>query len=133
VRETRESRRTGIDPFAAGVFVGVVVAQVDVLRRHGHPWSEVANESIIEAVDSLIPYMHARGVAHMVDNCSLTARIGTRRWGPAFEALLARTVFPAAESACVDAALIDAFDRHPVHGVLAQLLELRPSIDIAVS
>lgn len=40
-----------------------------VLREKGHPWSEICNESIIEAVDSLNPYMHARGVAFMVDNC----------------------------------------------------------------
>ena len=32
----------------------------------GHPYSEICNESIIEAVDSLNPYMHARGVAFMV-------------------------------------------------------------------
>jgi ketol-acid reductoisomerase len=37
-----------------------------VLREKGHPFSEICNESIIEAVDSLNPYMHARGVAFMV-------------------------------------------------------------------
>jgi ketol-acid reductoisomerase len=47
-------------------------ACVQVLREKGHPYSEICNESIIEAVDSLNPYMHARGVAFMVDNC---------RWG----------------------------------------------------
>lgn len=40
--------------------------QIDVLREKGHTYSEVCNESIIEAVDSLNPYMHARGVAFMV-------------------------------------------------------------------
>ena len=39
-------------------------------------------QSIIEAVDSLNPYMHARGVAFMVDNCSYTARLGSRKWAP---------------------------------------------------
>lgn len=34
--------------------------------EQGHPYSEICNESIIEAVDSLNPYMHARGVAFMV-------------------------------------------------------------------
>lgn len=48
----------------------------------GHPWSEICNESIIEATDSLNPYMHARGVAFMVDNCSYTARLGSRKWAP---------------------------------------------------
>ena len=32
------------------------------------------NESVIEAVDSLCPYMHFKGVSFMVDNCSTTAR-----------------------------------------------------------
>merc|ERR1719456_2129244 len=45
----------------------------------------VCNESVIEAVDSLNPYMHARGVAYMVDNCSYTARLGSRKWAPRFD------------------------------------------------
>lgn len=54
----------------------------------GHPYSEICNESIIEAVDSLNPYMHARGVAFMVDNCSYTARLGSRKWAPRFDYIL---------------------------------------------
>ena len=47
-----------------------MMSQIDTLREKGHSFSEVCNESVIEAVDSLNPYMHARGVAYMVDNCS---------------------------------------------------------------
>jgi ketol-acid reductoisomerase len=132
VRATRAARATAIDPFAAGVFLAVMTAQVDVLRAKGHPWSEVTNESVIEAVDSLLPYMHARGVAHMVDSCSVTARLGTRRWGPVFEAMLTREAFPAADRGAGDAAAFDRFEHHPVHAVLRTLSGLRPPVDIAV-
>ena len=49
-------------------------------------------QSIIEAVDSLNPYMHARGVAFMVDNCSYTARLGSRKWAPRFDYVLDQQV-----------------------------------------
>ena len=133
VRATRADRRTDIDGFAAGSFAAVMTAQVDLLREKGHPWSEVANESVIEAVDSLIPYMHARGVAHMVDNCSTTARLGARRWGPVFEATLARIAHPAADrGGPADRDALERFLAHPVHGVLSTLGQFRPPVDIAV-
>src|SRR4029077_10037003 len=104
-----------IDPMTAGIFCGAMVAQVDVLRHHDHAWSEIANESIIELVDSLIPYMHARGIAHMVDNCSTTARLGARRWEPRFEAAISQQVFPTLDGdADYDAELIAALDSHPI-------------------
>ena len=71
-----------------------MVPQVDVFNDDGHAWSEIANESVIELVDSLIPYMHARGIAYMVDNCSTTAWLGARRWEPRFEATISQQVFP---------------------------------------
>ena len=37
-----------------------MMAQIDVLRENGHGYSEIVNESVIEAVDSLCPYMHAK-------------------------------------------------------------------------
>ena len=70
-----------------------MMAQIDILLEHGHPYSEVANESVIESVDSLNPYMHARGVAYMVDNCSTTARLGARKWAPRFDYLLTQIAF----------------------------------------
>src|SRR5690606_23559611 len=93
----RGERELAIEPFTAGVFVATMVAQVDEFLERGHPWSEIANESIIDAVDSLLPYMHGRDVAYMVDNCSRTARLGTRRWGPRFQAAYEQIAFPAAE------------------------------------
>ena len=49
-----------------------------------------------QATDSLNPYMHARGVAFMVDNCSYTARLGSRKWAPRFDYILEQQVGGAA-------------------------------------
>ena len=61
---------------------------------HTHPQCTHTQcpQSIIEAVDSLNPYMHARGVAFMVDNCSYTARLGSRKWAPRFDYVLDQQV-----------------------------------------
>ena len=78
-------RASVMNAFTAGVYCATMMAQIEVLRRKGHSYSEICNESVIEAVDSLNPYMHARGVAFMVDNCSTTARLGSRKWAPRFD------------------------------------------------
>jgi ketol-acid reductoisomerase len=134
VRSKRAHKGPPIDGFTAGTYCGAMMAQVDVLLEHGHPYSEIANESIIEAVDSLLPYMHARGVAYMVDNCSTTARLGTRKWGPRFQAMLEQVAFPSlgAREETPDEPPA-GFLTHPVHEVLHQLGEMRPAVDIAVS
>jgi ketol-acid reductoisomerase len=108
------------------------MAQVDLLLEQGHPYSEIANESVIEAVDSLNPYMHARGVAHMVDNCSTTARLGARKWAPRFDYLLTQKAFPAMDDKTVDPAPFAAFEGHVIHQVLAVCAQMRPSVDIFV-
>jgi len=132
VRETRGDHDVDIDPLTAGIFCGAMIAQVDVLHDHGHAWSEIANESIIELVDSLIPYMHARGIAYMVDNCSTTARLGARRWEPRFEAAITQQVFPVLDGdGGYDAELLAALETHPIHDVLATIGKFRPSVDVA--
>lgn len=133
VRARRETTETAIDPFTAGIFVGTMMAQIDVLAGYSHPWSEIANESVIEAVDSLLPYMHARGVDYMVDNCSVTARLGTRKWGPRFQAVLDQIVYPSVDNESTVDIEMDAFHAHPIHEVLATVATLRPPVDIAVS
>ena len=128
-----DAQPTAMDGFTAGTFCGAMMAQVDILVEHGHPYSEIANESIIEAVDSLLPYMHARGVAYMVDNCSTTARLGARKWGPRFQAQLEQVAFPAV--AGLDETpdqMPEGFATHPVHEVLHKLSQMRPPVDIAV-
>jgi ketol-acid reductoisomerase len=80
------------------VYVAVMMAQIDVLRAAGHSYSEIVNESVIEAVDSLCPYMHYKGVAFMVDNCSLTARLGSRKWAPRFDYILDQLAYTAIDN-----------------------------------
>jgi hypothetical protein len=86
-------------------------------RAQGHPYSEICNESIIEAVDSLNPYMHARGVAFMVDNCSYTARLGSRKWAPRFDWILEQQAYVAIDNDSVDEEAFQTFLSDPVHKV----------------
>jgi ketol-acid reductoisomerase len=133
VRAQRVEDKIPVHPFTAGVYVATMMAQIDVLLEKGHPYSEAANESVIESVDSLNPYMHARGVAYMVDNCSTTARLGSRRWAPRFDYLLTQVAYVAVdEGAAGDRALLDAFKSNKIHKVLAVCAEMRPSVDISV-
>lgn len=133
VRAQRDEAKIPLNPFTAGVFVGTMMAQIDILLESGHPYSEAANESVIEAVDSLNPYMHSRGVAYMVDNCSITARLGTRKWAPRFDYVLQTEAYVAVDgNQPVDAALIEAFKRNPIHAALAACAKVRPSVDIFV-
>ena len=134
MRATRVESAIPLDPFTAGVYVATMMAQVDVLREKGHAYSEICNESIIEAVDSLNPYMHARGVAFMVDNCSTTARLGARKWAPRFDYNLEQQAYSAVDAgAPVSAELQSAFLAHPVHAAQAVCAKLRPTVDISVS
>jgi ketol-acid reductoisomerase len=133
-RRTRDDNDLPLDPFTAGIFCGVMTAQIDTFIENGHPYSEIANESVIEATDSLNPYMHARGVSYMVDNCSTTARLGSRKWAPRFDYLLTQVAFPAIDdgSAAPDTTLVKAFEDHDIHEVLRICGEMRPSVDIFV-
>jgi len=134
VRAKRDADKIPVHPFTAGVYIAVMMAQIDILVENGHPLSEAANESVIESVDSLNPYMHARGVAYMVDNCSTTARLGTRKWGPRFQAMLEQVAFPAlTERDATPEEMPDGFLTHPVHEVLHRLSAMRPPVDIAVT
>jgi ketol-acid reductoisomerase len=133
VRARRGSYATPINPVTAGVYIATMMAQVDLLKEKGHPYSEIANESIIEAVDSLNPYVHHKGVAFMIDNCSTTARLGARKWAPRFDYLLTQQAFTALDAgAPADAALIERFKTNDIHPALAECAKLRPPVDIAV-
>ncbi|GFR45619.1 hypothetical protein Agub_g7026 [Astrephomene gubernaculifera] len=133
VRAQRDESKIPLNPFTAGVYVAIMMATVEVLREKGHPFSEICNESIIEAVDSLNPYMHARGVAFMVDNCSYTARLGSRKWAPRFDYIVEQQAFVAIDAgADVDQEVMAEFLAHPVHRALATCSDMRPSVDISV-
>jgi ketol-acid reductoisomerase len=135
VRAKRIEDQIPVHPFTAGVYVATMMAQIDILLDKGHPFSEAANESVIESVDSLNPYMHARGVAYMVDNCSTTARLGSRKWAPRFDYNLTQQAYVAVDEGAAlpqAAALLDAFKSNVIHQVLKVCGELRPSVDISV-
>lgn len=123
-----------MNPFTAGSYVAMMMAQIDVLISHGHCYSEVANESVIESVDSLNPYMHARGVAYMVDNCSTTARLGSRKWAPRFDYILTEQAYVAVDDNQIknEAKILSEFKTHKIHDVLAVCASMRPSVDISV-
>jgi ketol-acid reductoisomerase len=131
VRGRREELTVHIDPVTAGIFCGGMMAQVDLLVDEHHPWSEIANESVIELVDSLIPYMHARGVAYMIDNCSTTARLGARKWALRFEAAITQQVFPLLDGRGVrNDLLVKHLEEHRLHEVLKTIGEYRPSVEM---
>jgi ketol-acid reductoisomerase len=133
VRAKRREEEIPLDPFTAGVYIATMMAQVDLLLEKGHPYSEVANESVIECVDSLNPYMHARGVAYMVDNCSTTARLGSRKWAPRFDYLITEQAYVRIDDRePVDSSPVRAFHDHPIHEVLSVAASMRPSVDIFV-
>ena len=133
VRAKRAESEIPLHPETAGLYCAAMMAQIDLLLQHGHSYSEVCNESVIEAVDSLNPYMHARGVAYMVDNCSTTARLGARKWAPRFDHLIQQEVFTAFDrQEVVNESLLQAFVQHAVHQALAECAKLRPPVDISV-
>lgn len=133
VRADRDEENIPLNPFTAGVYVATMMAQCDVLLEAGHPYSEVVNESVIEAVDSLCPYMHYRGVAFMVDNCSFTAKTGSRKWAPRFDYILEQLAYTAVDNGKhVDMDLISAFETHKVHKAVEECCKLRPTVDISV-
>lgn len=133
VRAARDDDNIPLNAFTAGVYVATMMAQCDVLLEAGHPYSEVINESVIEAVDSLCPYMHYRGIAFMVDNCSFTAKTGSRKWAPRFDYILEQLAYTAIDNGKpVDENLISDFENHMVHGAIEECCKLRPSVDISV-
>jgi len=132
VRANRKKNKVSINPITAGVYLATMMAQIDILDAKGHPYSEIVNESIIEAVDSLNPFMDFKGVAYMVDNCSTTARLGSRKWAPRFDYILNQLAYPRLNEKEYDKKLIEKFKNHKVHDALKVCGKMRPSVDISV-
>ncbi|XP_071725319.1 ketol-acid reductoisomerase, chloroplastic-like [Rutidosis leptorrhynchoides] len=134
VRAARPAGDLGpLYPFTAGVYVALMMAQIEILRKKGHSYSEIINESVIESVDSLNPFMHARGVSFMVDNCSTTARLGSRKWAPRFDYILTQQAMVAVDQGTpLNRDLISNFLSDSVHGAIEVCAQLRPTVDISV-
>ena len=67
-----------------GAIQGLLLAQYEVLREHGHSPSEAFNETVEELTQSLGPLFGAKGMDWMYANCSTTAQRGALDWAPRF-------------------------------------------------
>jgi ketol-acid reductoisomerase len=72
-----------------GCLAGVMEAQYDELRRHGHSPSEAFNETVEELTQSLIRLVDENGMDWMYSNCSVTAQRGALDWKPKFKKAVA--------------------------------------------
>jgi len=77
---------TGERGILMGALAGVMEAQYDTLREHGHSPSEAFNETVEELTQSLIRLVGENGMDWMYANCSTTAQRGALDWKPRFKA-----------------------------------------------
>jgi len=68
-----------------GCLAGVMEAQYECLRRHGHSPSEAFNETVEELTQSLIRLVAENGMDWMYANCSTTAQRGALDWKGRFK------------------------------------------------
>jgi ketol-acid reductoisomerase len=68
-----------------GALAGIMEAQYDTLRKHGHSPSEAFNETVEELTESLIKLVAENGMDWMYANCSATAQRGALDWKPKFK------------------------------------------------
>ena len=70
-----------------GAIQGILLAQFETLRAHGHTPSEAFNETVEELTQSLGPLFGEKGMDWMYANCSTTAQRGALDWmGPFHDA-----------------------------------------------
>ena len=75
---------TGERGVLMGCLAGVMEAQYNLLRKHGHTPSEAFNETVEELTQSLIRLVAENGMDWMYANCSTTAQRGALDWAPRF-------------------------------------------------
>jgi len=71
---------TGERGVLMGALAGVMEAQYNCLRAHGHTPSEAFNETVEELTQSLIRLVAENGMDWMFANCSATAQRGALDW-----------------------------------------------------
>jgi ketol-acid reductoisomerase len=84
-----------------GAIQGLLLAQYEVLREHGHSPSEAFNETVEELTQSLGPLFAKNGMDWMYANCSTTAQRGALDWmGPFHDAIkpVVQQLYAAVES-----------------------------------
>jgi ketol-acid reductoisomerase len=75
---------TGERGVLMGALAGIMEAQYNELRKHGHSPSEAFNETVEELTQSLIRLVDQNGMDWMYANCSATAQRGALDWLPRF-------------------------------------------------
>ncbi len=80
---------TGERGVLMGALAGVMEAQYELLRSHGHTPSEAFNETVEELTQSLIRLVGDRGMDWMYAHCSATAQRGALDWKPRFKRAVA--------------------------------------------
>jgi len=91
---------TGERGVLMGALAGIMEAQYNVLRKHGHSPSEAFNETVEELTQSLIRLVADNGMDWMYANCSTTAQRGALDWkgrfrdavAPVFDELYERVI-----------------------------------------
>src|SRR4030042_4146013 len=76
---------TGERGVLMGALAGMMEAQYNELRKHGHTPSEAFNETVEELTQSLIRLVGENGMDWMYANCSTTAQRGALDWKPNFK------------------------------------------------
>ncbi|MGC9393884.1 MAG: ketol-acid reductoisomerase [Anaerolineae bacterium] len=71
---------TGERGVLMGALAGIMEAQYNLLRKHGHTPSEAFNETVEELTQSLIRLVDKNGMDWMYANCSTTAQRGALDW-----------------------------------------------------
>ncbi|HVN53390.1 MAG TPA: ketol-acid reductoisomerase [Anaerolineaceae bacterium] len=71
---------TGERGVLMGALAGIMEAQYNTLRAHGHTPSEAFNETVEELTQSLIRLVGQNGMNWMYANCSTTAQRGALDW-----------------------------------------------------
>jgi ketol-acid reductoisomerase len=71
---------TGERGVLMGALAGIMEAQYNLFRKHGHTPSEAFNETVEELTQSLIRLVDKNGMDWMYANCSTTAQRGALDW-----------------------------------------------------
>ena len=80
---------TGERGVLMGALAGIMEAQYNELRKHGHTPSEAFNETVEELTQSLIRLVAEKGMDWMYSNCSATAQRGALDWKGRFREAVA--------------------------------------------
>ena len=111
-----------------------MMAQIDILLEHGHPYSEVANESRDRVRSTRSTPTCTRAASPTWSTTARRRRASARASGPRASTTSSRSrpTSPSTTRRHPNRDLVPAFKEHVIHDVLAECAKLRPSVDIFV-